>query len=135
MDDDFNYWYLRPNGSFEVLCSARCDRMWRDQQDLRRDPARWPKGTYPLALSDLCISCRVCGDRLISPKWCDVHHDACPPPSWALTLAAVEFAEFFQFECDISIDQWRNAAIIGQQEPHLTGYEIGEKVLRQSGDD
>ena len=131
MTEAFAFWYVRPDGSFEVTCSQTCFNLWCESGLVRGRATRWPAGAYPITFESLCVTCRACGTLVHTPKSCLVHGNECPPWSWLLSYRAVEFADSIAQLGDITPENWRVAGHIATIHPELTGEEIAAEVARR----
>lgn len=131
MTDDYNYWYVRSDGSFEVLCGLTCFRRWYQSGIINGRPTRWPKGSVPIALEEFCASCRGCGSIVFEPKVCLIHGGKCTEHTWLLGLDAVEFADSISQLATITDLTWDIAECLAESHPEWTGEELAMKVVKR----
>lgn len=130
MDEFYNYWYVRSDGSFEVCCSAYCYDRWCDSALIEGRATRWPLGLAPISLETFCVSCRGCGTLVFQPIHCMVHGEECRNDEWVLSLGATEFVDWFCPGPTFHPGWWDDARAIVSTNPELSGGEVAEKVWR-----
>lgn len=131
MTDTFTYWYVRPDGSFEVACSESCFDKWCESGLVSGRPTRWPSGLFPVAFESLCVSCSVSDSLVHEPEMCLVHVGCCEQPTWILGIDAVEFVDSIGESGGITGCTWEAAKHLANSHPELSGEEVAAKVAKR----